>query len=64
METPGVGSASFMARTAEETRLLLDVMLIEKALYELRYELNNRPSWARIPVRGLLDLAQGRVPSL
>jgi len=60
METPGVGAAPFMARTADETRLLLDVMLIEKALYELRYELNNRPAWARIPVRGLLGLAQRR----
>jgi len=64
METAGIGGASFMSATADETRLLLDVMLIEKALYELRYELNNRPAWAGIPVRGLLNLARGRVLSL
>jgi maltose alpha-D-glucosyltransferase/alpha-amylase len=30
--------------------------LIEKALYELGYELNNRPDWIRIPLRGLRHL--------
>ena len=47
-----------MPRSAEETRLLLDVMLIEKGLYELRYELNSRPDWVRIPLHGLLELAR------
>ena len=31
-------------------------MLLEKALYELRYELNMRPDWVRIPLRGIIDL--------
>jgi trehalose synthase-fused probable maltokinase len=31
----------------------LNVFLLEKAMYELRYELNNRPDWARIPLIGL-----------
>jgi maltose alpha-D-glucosyltransferase/alpha-amylase len=35
---------------------LLDLFLIDKALYELRYELNTRPEWVRIPLRGLEDL--------
>lgn len=35
---------------------LLDAALVEKALYELRYELDHRPHWARIPVRGLRRL--------
>jgi len=30
--------------------------LILKALYELRYELNNRPMWVAIPMRGILRL--------
>ena len=30
--------------------------LIEKALYELRYEAANRPDWIAIPLRGLLEL--------
>ena len=36
---------------------LLELFLIEKALYELRYEMHNRPDWIAIPVRGLLELA-------
>jgi maltose alpha-D-glucosyltransferase/alpha-amylase len=35
---------------------LLDGYLLEKALYELHYELNNRPSWLRIPLSGILTL--------
>lgn len=40
----------------EEQRLLLDAFLLQKALYELAYELNNRPDWVRIPLRGILSL--------
>ena len=35
----------------------LDLFLLEKALYELRYEISHRPDWIAIPVRGLLELA-------
>ncbi len=35
---------------------LLDVLLLEKALYELGYELGHRPEWAGIPIRGVLEL--------
>ncbi|HSD97381.1 MAG TPA: maltose alpha-D-glucosyltransferase [Sulfuricaulis sp.] len=40
----------------DEARLLLDLFMLEKAFYELRYELNNRPLWAPIPLRGILGL--------
>jgi maltose alpha-D-glucosyltransferase/alpha-amylase len=30
--------------------------MLEKALYELLYELNNRPAWLRIPLAGILTL--------
>jgi maltose alpha-D-glucosyltransferase / alpha-amylase len=40
----------------EDLELQLTTMLLEKALYELRYELNLRPDWVRIPLRGILDL--------
>jgi maltose alpha-D-glucosyltransferase/alpha-amylase len=39
-------------------RQLLDVYLLDKALYELVYELNNRPTWVRIPLAGILSLPQ------
>ena len=35
---------------------LLSVFELEKAVYELRYELNNRPDWAAIPVAGILRM--------
>ncbi len=38
------------------TRQLLAVFELEKAVYELRYELNNRPDWVPIPVAGVLRL--------
>ncbi|MDP9191246.1 MAG: maltose alpha-D-glucosyltransferase [Acidobacteriota bacterium] len=40
----------------EAVETLLNAFLIEKALYEVVYELNNRPDWVRIPLRGILDL--------
>jgi maltose alpha-D-glucosyltransferase/alpha-amylase len=46
----------FIPRQPEHAQLLLDMYLLEKALYELRYELNNRPDWVRIPLHGILQL--------
>ena len=39
-------------------RGLLDLFLLEKALYEVRYELENRPNWVGIPLLGILSLLQ------
>ncbi|HKW73003.1 MAG TPA: putative maltokinase, partial [Candidatus Dormibacteraeota bacterium] len=50
------GEASWVPRSPEDLELQLTTMLLEKALYELRYELNLRPDWVRIPLRGVLDL--------
>jgi len=46
----------FCPRDSESVRVLFDVYLIKKALYELHYELNNRPDWVDIPLRGLITL--------
>ena len=35
---------------------LLDLFLLEKVMYELKYETENRPEWVGIPLRGLLAL--------
>ncbi len=50
------GAASFVPHASEDLEMELKTMLLEKALYELRYELNTRPDWVRIPLRGILDL--------
>ena len=38
--------------------LLLRALLLDKAFYELSYELNNRPDWVDIPLDGLLRLLE------
>jgi trehalose synthase-fused probable maltokinase len=42
----------------QATRQLLSVFELEKAIYELRYELNNRPDWIGIPVAGIQRLLE------
>src|SRR5207237_6546708 len=37
---------------------LLRAFALDKALYELGYEINNRPEWIRIPLAALLRLAR------
>ncbi|HEX2252440.1 MAG TPA: putative maltokinase, partial [Thermoanaerobaculia bacterium] len=55
----GGGEGELLPGGADELALLLDVYLLEKALYELRYELNNRPGWVGIPLAGILQLVEG-----
>jgi maltose alpha-D-glucosyltransferase/alpha-amylase len=45
--------AAFIPPTTEQIETLLQVFLIEKAAYELIHELNTRPEWAIIPLKGL-----------
>ncbi len=47
---------SLLPPGAEATGRLLSVFELEKAVYELRYELNNRPDWVPIPVAGIVRL--------
>jgi maltose alpha-D-glucosyltransferase/alpha-amylase len=39
-----------------DLELLIEFFLLEKCVYEVGYELNNRPDWLEIPMRGLLEL--------
>ncbi|MCC6366225.1 MAG: putative maltokinase [Bryobacterales bacterium] len=50
------GEAGFLPGDRRGLRTLLEAYLLDKALYELRYELNNRPAWIRIPLLGILSL--------
>jgi maltose alpha-D-glucosyltransferase/alpha-amylase len=54
------GSA-IMPKTREELQILVDAFTLEKAVYELGYELDNRPSWVFIPIHGISQIA-GIVP--
>jgi maltose alpha-D-glucosyltransferase / alpha-amylase len=49
---------SFLPRAREELQVLLDTYLLGKAVYQLGYELNNRPDWVRIPLKGILQLVE------
>ncbi len=48
--------AAFLPSAREDFAKLLDAFLFDKSLYELLYELNNRPPWVRIPLMGILAL--------
>ncbi len=51
--------ASFLPSDRADLAALLDFFLLEKAVYELSYEANARPTWVDIPARGLLDILDG-----
>jgi maltose alpha-D-glucosyltransferase/alpha-amylase len=49
-------AAGILPKQETELRVLLDAYLLEKALYEVSYELNSRPDWLIVPLRGILQL--------
>jgi maltose alpha-D-glucosyltransferase/alpha-amylase len=57
LEKGAVGA--FLPRREEDVEDLLTVYLLGKAMYELSYELNNRPSWVGLPLAGIRQLLEG-----
>ncbi len=53
----GVDGAACYPAAEQQAEALTEFFTIEKALYEVRYELDNRPAWIDIPVAGLIALA-------
>ncbi|MHB8868611.1 MAG: maltose alpha-D-glucosyltransferase [Thermoleophilia bacterium] len=53
-------NGQWLPRRPEALEHLLETFLFEKAAYELRYELNNRPAWVGVPLRGLLEMIEER----
>ncbi len=53
-----VGTAPFIPAASDELELMLNAYLLEKAIYEVGYELNNRPEWVVIPVHGITYLLE------
>ena len=54
----GVEEAEILPDTPASLAALLDLCVLDKALYELDYELNNRPDWVAIPLRGIASIIQ------
>jgi trehalose synthase-fused probable maltokinase len=50
------GEAAYLPQSKEETKTVLELHLLEKAIYELWYELNNRPTWVGIPLQGISEI--------
>jgi trehalose synthase-fused probable maltokinase len=50
------GDAQFLPASPAEFDALLRVHLLEKAIYELGYELNNRPAWLAMPLEGIREI--------
>lgn len=51
-----VAGSAFIPKYKEDLDTLMTTFLLEKAIYELNYELNNRPGWVMIPLRGIKQL--------
>ena len=48
-----VAGAPFIPTEREDLEIMLDAFMLEKAISELGFELDNRPDWVRIPVMGI-----------
>jgi maltose alpha-D-glucosyltransferase / alpha-amylase len=49
--------AGYLPKGREDLRVLLDAFTLDKAVYELGYELDNRPDWVFIPLNGISRIA-------
>lgn len=50
------GAAAFVPESDADWAALLEAFVVEKATYELRYELGHRPAWLRIPLLGVAGI--------
>jgi maltose alpha-D-glucosyltransferase / alpha-amylase len=55
-----IGDAPLWPADEEQKRGLLDLFVLEKALYEIEYELTNRPAWSHIPIEATLRILEQR----
>ncbi len=53
-----VADHDLVPENPQQLAALLSCFVLEKAFYEVRYELGHRPTWTRIPLRGILDLIE------
>lgn len=53
-----IKKAPFIPASKKEIEFLLNIFILDKAVYELGYELNNRPDWIKVPLKGILQLLE------
>jgi maltose alpha-D-glucosyltransferase / alpha-amylase len=53
-----VDGSALLPQNRDDLGTLLRAHLLEKAIYEIGYELNNRPTWVKIPVQGVVQLLE------
>jgi maltokinase len=53
-----MGASVLWPDRTEDAKAMLDFFLLEKALYEVEYELSYRPSWISVPLQGVLRVLQ------
>ena len=53
-----VAKTKLIPDNQEDLETMLNTYILEKAVYELNYELNNRPDWVIIPVKGIKTIMQ------
>ncbi len=56
----GVEQTELIPDDPEQLKILLDAYLLEKAIYEIGYELNNRPHWLKVTLQGILQLLKAK----
>lgn len=50
-----IAGTGILSDEPEEMMVTLGVLVMEKALYEVAYEIDNRPAWVHLPLEGILD---------
>jgi len=49
-----------LPQSREGVKVILDAYLLDKAMYEVKYELNNRPDWVGLPLQGILQMLEAK----
>jgi maltose alpha-D-glucosyltransferase / alpha-amylase len=53
-----IGDAPILPKDSRDLETLMNVFLLNKAIYELGYELNSRPEWVPIPLKGIQSILE------
>jgi predicted trehalose synthase len=56
--------APFLPADRADIDRLLNAFILEKAIYEVMYEFNHRPTWLPIPLRGVLSIVRPEAPEV